>query len=81
MKELNQHDKSRDEILSILKRSIYHGENNSALVIGPRGSGKTYLINEAIKMLRAELKAQNCSSDVIIVSLSGSLILDYLFRW
>lgn len=34
------HQQPQEEILNILRRSIYHGENNSALVIGARGSGK-----------------------------------------
>jgi origin recognition complex subunit 4 len=73
MKGLDIHKRSQEELINILKRLIYHGENNSALVIGPRGSGKTYMINEALETLRTELRQQNCTSDLIIIYLSGCL--------
>jgi len=31
----------RDYVFSLLKSTVQSGENNSALIIGPRGSGKT----------------------------------------
>lgn len=30
-----------DDIFSLFRRAMEHGESNSALLIGPRGSGKT----------------------------------------
>ncbi|NXE08583.1 ORC4 protein, partial [Lophotis ruficrista] len=39
-------------LLELLKRTTVHGESNSALVIGPRGSGKTALLNHVLKELR-----------------------------
>ena len=71
MKGLEIHKRSEDELVNVLKRLIYYGENNSALVIGPRGSGKTYLINQALESIRAELKEKNCSNDLLIIYLSG----------
>uniref|UniRef100_A0A8C6B5M8 Origin recognition complex subunit 4 n=1 Tax=Monodon monoceros TaxID=40151 RepID=A0A8C6B5M8_MONMO len=38
-------------LIELLKRTAIHGESNSALIIGPRGSGKTMLINHALKEL------------------------------
>lgn len=38
--------------------------------------GKTYLINKCLMQIRSELSAKNCSSDVIIVSLSGAVQSD-----
>ncbi|NXO28659.1 ORC4 protein, partial [Cisticola juncidis] len=39
-------------LLELLKRTTVHGESNSALIIGPRGSGKTALLNHVLKELR-----------------------------
>ncbi|NWX20687.1 ORC4 protein, partial [Aegotheles bennettii] len=38
-------------LLELLKRTVVHGESNSALIIGPRGSGKTALLNHVLKEL------------------------------
>jgi Cdc6-like AAA superfamily ATPase len=71
MKTLNLHQRSAEDLLNILHRLIYYGENNSALVIGPRGSGKTFLVKQVLENLRQELREKNCSDDLIIVYLSG----------
>lgn len=71
MKSIDIHSKSLDELLNVFRRLIYHGENNSALLIGPRGSGKTFLVKQALESLRHELLEKNCSDDMIIVNLSG----------
>ncbi|NXR65649.1 ORC4 protein, partial [Rhadina sibilatrix] len=39
-------------LLELLKRTTVHGESNSALIIGPRGSGKSALLNHVLKDLR-----------------------------
>jgi predicted AAA+ superfamily ATPase len=71
MKTFDIHKKSEEELLNVFRRLIYHGENNSALLIGPRGSGKTTLIKQVLESLRHELKEKNCSDDMILVNLSG----------
>ncbi|RNA44947.1 origin recognition complex subunit 4 [Brachionus plicatilis] len=76
MKAFDIHQQSQDDLLSLLRRLVYHGENNSALVIGPRGSGKTFLINKIIESFTQELKQKNCSDDLIVVYLSGCLQID-----
>jgi origin recognition complex subunit 4 len=35
------HEKEKQQIYDLLHRTIESGESNSALLIGPRGSGKT----------------------------------------
>lgn len=35
------HEEERENILNLLKQTIEAGESNSALLIGPRSSGKT----------------------------------------
>ncbi|NXS44170.1 ORC4 protein, partial [Balaeniceps rex] len=53
-------------LLELLKRTAVHGESNSALIIGPRGSGKTALLNHVLKELtemkqvRENLLEENC---------------------
>ncbi|CAF0767753.1 unnamed protein product [Brachionus calyciflorus] len=76
MKAFNIHEKSQEELINLLRRLVYHGENNSALVIGPRGSGKTFLINRVLQTFNQELKDKKCSDDLIVVYLSGCLQID-----
>lgn len=40
-KTVADHDKEWKQILNLLERTIRFGESNSALIIGPRGCGKT----------------------------------------
>lgn len=40
-KEFIGHKNERKEIFHLLQKTIQYGESNSALLIGPRGSGKT----------------------------------------
>ncbi|NWI96188.1 ORC4 protein, partial [Pitta sordida] len=39
-------------LLELLKRTTLQGESNSALLIGPRGSGKSTVLNRALKNLK-----------------------------
>ncbi|NWS83507.1 ORC4 protein, partial [Toxostoma redivivum] len=55
-------------LLELLKRTMVHGESNSALIIGPRGSGKTTLLNHVLKDLR-EMK--QVGEDLLEVHLNG----------
>ncbi|PNJ53519.1 ORC4 isoform 10, partial [Pongo abelii] len=54
----------------LLKRTALHGESNSVLIIGPRGSGKTMLINHALKEL---MEIEEVSENVLQVHLNGLL--------
>lgn len=36
-----KHKQERDHVYDLMKRTIVHGESHSALMLGPRGSGKT----------------------------------------
>ena len=73
MATLLVHQNECDDLFNLLKRTIDHGENNSALVIGPRGSGKTCIINYALERLKQLMKEKKCDSDLIIIQLSGLL--------
>ncbi|XP_010073343.1 PREDICTED: origin recognition complex subunit 4 [Pterocles gutturalis] len=57
-------------LLELLKRTTIHGESNSALIIGPRGSGKTALLNCVLKELR-EMK--QVRENLLEVHLNGLL--------
>lgn len=49
--KFRHHVKERLHILDLLKRTVEMGESNSALLIGPRGSGKTIVsvsINQTV---------------------------------
>ncbi|KFQ52191.1 Origin recognition complex subunit 4, partial [Nestor notabilis] len=57
-------------LLDLLKRTTVHGESNSALIIGPRGSGKTVLLNHVLKELK-EMK--QVRENLLEVRLNGLL--------
>ncbi|XP_036713306.1 origin recognition complex subunit 4 isoform X2 [Balaenoptera acutorostrata] len=57
-------------LIELLKRTAIHGESNSVLIIGPRGSGKTMLINHALKEL---MEVEEMSENVLQVHLNGLL--------
>nr|KAF6353764.1 origin recognition complex subunit 4 [Pipistrellus kuhlii] len=57
-------------LIELLKRTAIHGESNSVLIIGPRGSGKSMLINHALKEL---MEVEDVSENVLQVHLNGLL--------
>ncbi|XP_054236902.1 origin recognition complex subunit 4 [Indicator indicator] len=57
-------------LLELLKRTTIHGESNSVLIIGPRGSGKTALLNHALKDLKEMKQVQE---NLLEVHLNGLL--------
>ncbi|KIM33927.1 hypothetical protein M408DRAFT_5352 [Serendipita vermifera MAFF 305830] len=50
------------QLIDLLKGTCERGEGNSCLLLGPRGSGKTLVLNSALEA---------CSSNPIILRLSG----------
>ncbi|XP_065607435.1 origin recognition complex subunit 4 [Cyrtonyx montezumae] len=63
-------DQQYKHLLELLKQTTVHGESNSALIIGPRGSGKTALLNRVLKDLR-EMK--QVRENLLEVHLNGLL--------
>ncbi|CAH6788630.1 origin recognition complex subunit 4 isoform X2 [Phodopus roborovskii] len=57
-------------LIELLKRTAINGESNSVLIVGPRGSGKTMLINHALKEL---MEIREVSENVLQVHLNGLL--------
>uniref|UniRef100_A0A8B9SBK8 Origin recognition complex subunit 4 n=1 Tax=Apteryx owenii TaxID=8824 RepID=A0A8B9SBK8_APTOW len=57
-------------LLELLKRTTVHGESNSALIIGPRGSGKTMLLNHVLKEL---MEIKQIRENLLEVHLNGLL--------
>ncbi|XP_023386042.1 origin recognition complex subunit 4 isoform X2 [Pteropus vampyrus] len=57
-------------LIELLKRTAIYGESNSVLIVGPRGSGKTMLINHALKEL---MEIEEVSENVLQVHLNGLL--------
>ncbi|XP_012922989.1 origin recognition complex subunit 4 isoform X2 [Heterocephalus glaber] len=57
-------------LIELLKRTAIHGESNSVLIVGPRGSGKTMLINHALKEL---MEIEEVSENILQVYLNGLL--------
>ncbi|XP_051479505.1 origin recognition complex subunit 4 isoform X2 [Apus apus] len=57
-------------LLELLKRTTVHGESNSALIIGPRGSGKTALLNHVLKEITEKKQVKE---NLLEVHLNGLL--------
>ena len=61
-------------VSGIIRRLAECGESNSLLIIGPKGSGKSYVIDEAI--------ADNKDAEsLLIVRLNGLIQTDDRFVW
>ncbi|XP_028028671.1 origin recognition complex subunit 4 [Bombyx mandarina] len=62
------HDQERNHVYELLRRTVLQGESHSALLIGPRSSGKTTLLNSVLHQLSRETDLEN---DAIIIQLNG----------
>ncbi|KAJ7426934.1 Origin recognition complex subunit 4 [Pitangus sulphuratus] len=61
-------------LLELLKRTTLHGESNSALIIGPRGSGKTTTSDKvALKEITRQLQLENVVGDKVFGSFAENL--------
>ncbi|XP_036401578.1 origin recognition complex subunit 4 isoform X1 [Megalops cyprinoides] len=60
-------------LLELLRRTAVHGESNSVLIVGPRGAGKTMLLNCVLKEL---LEVNEVKKNVLLVHLNGLLQTD-----
>ncbi|XP_013107998.1 origin recognition complex subunit 4 [Stomoxys calcitrans] len=67
------HENEHDNIRQLLKRTAEMGESNSMLLIGPRGSGKTTLMNAVLTDL---MKNKDFVQNTLIVYLNGNLHTD-----
>ncbi|XP_067630466.1 origin recognition complex subunit 4 [Eurosta solidaginis] len=70
---LHGHEVERENVKQLLQRTAELGESNSLLLIGPRGSGKTTLINAVLADLVALSYFQQ---NTILVHLNGNLHTD-----
>ncbi|XP_050297559.1 origin recognition complex subunit 4 [Anthonomus grandis grandis] len=66
-------EKELNQVLDLLKKTVEHGESNSMLLIGPKGSGKTKLVNSVLKQLEI---LKNFKQDSIVVKLHGLIHTD-----
>ncbi|KAM4627040.1 origin recognition complex subunit 4 isoform 2-T3 [Discoglossus pictus] len=57
-------------LVELLKRTVIHGESNSALIIGPRGSGKSMLLKDALEEI---LEIKQIKENALQVHLNGLL--------
>lgn len=61
----------RSHLLNILEDTVSGGQNNSVLIVGNRGSGKSLVLNSALKILESKHPGK-----VVAVHLSGLLHAD-----
>lgn len=64
--EDEDHNETLRGVLNLMKGTVERGEGNSAIVVGPRGSGKTRTVARALNLLPC-----SSSTSPIIVRLSG----------
>uniref|UniRef100_A0A8C2EBJ8 Origin recognition complex subunit 4 n=1 Tax=Cyprinus carpio TaxID=7962 RepID=A0A8C2EBJ8_CYPCA len=65
-------DSQYKHLLELLRRTAVHGESNSVLIVGPRGSGKTMLLGCVLRELMSLKEAQK---NVLLVELNEKLQL------
>nr|XP_021332500.1 origin recognition complex subunit 4 isoform X2 [Danio rerio] len=66
-------DSQYKHLLELLRRTAVHGESNSVLIVGPRGSGKTMLLG---CVLRELMSLKEVQKNVLLVELNGLLQTD-----
>ncbi|XP_048237832.1 origin recognition complex subunit 4-like [Haliotis rufescens] len=71
--EIQGYTKERQQLFDLLKRTTVSGESNSVLLIGPRGSGKTMLLQSVLTELKED---DNIHQNLLQVHLNGLLQTD-----
>ena len=66
-------EKNVEYLLEMFNRTVEKGESNSLLVLGPRGVGKTALVNQALTKAGT---VNSWKDNVVVVELSGHIQLD-----
>ncbi|KAL3288659.1 hypothetical protein HHI36_003092 [Cryptolaemus montrouzieri] len=65
---IDKQDDEREKIKKLIQSTVDYGEANSALIIGPGGSGKTTLVNDILKEFSSKKSFQDNS---LLVKLHG----------
>lgn len=68
---LTSYQPQSNEVYNLLQNTVLDGEGNSALLIGPRGSGKTSLINKCIDQINI-----NHKNDYLLIRLNSVIHSD-----
>ena len=71
--EIFGQEKNVEYLLEMFNRTVEKGESNSLLVLGPRGVGKTALVNQALTKAGT---VNSWKDNVVVVELSGHIQLD-----
>ena len=71
--EIFGQEKNVEYLLEMFNRTVEKGESNSMLVLGPRGVGKTALVNQALTKAGT---VNSWKDNVVVVELSGHIQLD-----
>ncbi|KAF9931183.1 origin recognition complex subunit 4 [Linnemannia zychae] len=77
------------KVLGLMKRTIETGESNSCLILGPRGTGKTMLVRQALQELERQFRiskqdelddssmdVENGNKDFMVIHLNGLVQTD-----
>ncbi|XP_061534982.1 origin recognition complex subunit 4 [Phycodurus eques] len=72
-RRLEASEAQHKHLLGLLTRTAIHGESNSVLIVGPRGSGKTALLKCVLRDLLQEKEVQK---NLLQVQLNGLLQTD-----
>ncbi|KAF9968653.1 origin recognition complex subunit 4 [Mortierella alpina] len=71
------------KVLSLMKRTIEMGESNSCLLLGPRGTGKTMIVRQALTELEKQFRISDNAmeqddgrKDFMVIQLNGMVQTD-----
>ncbi|CAO3566484.1 unnamed protein product [Mortierella alpina] len=71
------------KVLSLMKRTIEMGESNSCLILGPRGTGKTMIVRQALTVLEKQFRISDNAmeqddgrKDFMVIQLNGMVQTD-----
>lgn len=72
----NDDDEAISTLVELLRGTVVRGEGNSCLIQGVRGSGKTTVLNAALRRIATESANDNLAEPPIVVRLSALLQKD-----
>lgn len=64
-------DGERARVYSLMENAIRFGEGNSCIIVGPRGTGKTLIVESALAELEEKYNGAGSQNNFITIRLSG----------
>lgn len=64
-------DTEKSRVYSLMENAIRFGEGNSCIIVGPRGTGKTLIVESALAELAEKYNSAGSQNNFITIRLSG----------